>query len=533
MMRENPSHTESLAMDPPSTAYSFPSERAAREALAAVQGGARWSAPRRIARRMLYLDTVDWRVYRKGARLAVAWGADGTFVLWRAEPGAPFARRPIAAPPEFRWDVPFEDLHDQIGSVVDVRRLLPVVEVRLEGRVSRALDARDKTIAELVLERATVIRPDAPHERRKLAPTLRLVPVLGYPGPYDRLRAALDRVGGVRFDERCLLERALAALGIAPSGGAPKRSWTLHPDLRADEAMKTIFRVLYATMRDNEAGARANVDSEFLHDLRVAVRRTRSGLGQVRGVFRRPTVRRFKRVFSWLGEVTNPLRDLDVYLLSLPGYREWLAPEQRSALDPVERHLRDQHALAQRKLVAALESRRYRRECAAWSEFLASPAPARTTLPNARRPIVSVATERIGRAHARVMRRGSDIGPHSPTKDLHRLRIECKKLRYLLEFFADLYAGPEVDALIGALKKLQDNLGEHNDLNVHRTWLLDLEPRFDGPEHGATREAIRCVVGLIDERQAATRAEFHSRFDEFRAPDVERVFLRLFGDRCA
>ena len=69
-------------------------------------------------------------------------------------------------------------------------------------------------------------------------------------------------------------------------------------------------------MKDNEKGIIDDIDSEFLHDFRVAVRRTRSLLGQIRYVLPKRRVTRFKRDFAWLGEVTGPARDMDVYLLS-------------------------------------------------------------------------------------------------------------------------------------------------------------------------------------------------------------------------
>ena len=54
--------------------------------------------------------------------------------------------------------------------------------------------------------------------------------------------------------------------------------------MRADIAAKYIFSHLLKTMKDNEPGTIADTDSEFLHDFRVAVRRTRAGLSQLKGV---------------------------------------------------------------------------------------------------------------------------------------------------------------------------------------------------------------------------------------------------------
>ena len=298
--------------------------------------------------------------------------------------------------------------------------------------------------------------------------------------------------------------------------------------MRADEALKAVFRALLAAMLDHEAGARSSSGVDALHDYRVAVRRTRSGLAQLPGVFPQQIVRRFKLGFSWLGERTAPLRDLDVHLLALPRFREWLGRDLGRALDPLERELRALRAREHSELVAAFDSRRYEVLCAAWSEFLAAPVPVRTTLRNARRPAEEVALERIARAHARVVRRGEVVGPESPPSELHRMRIECKKLRYLLEFFAGLLVQRKVELVVAALKALQNELGAHQDATVQRDYLLGIEARYAGPESRATREAAAHVVRHIEELQAAQREAFRAHFATFRGPAVEEA-LRYIG----
>jgi CHAD domain-containing protein len=56
---------------------------------------------------------------------------------------------------------------------------------------------------------------------------------------------------------------------------------------------------------------------------------------------------------------------------------------------------------------------------------------------------------------------------------LHQLRIESKKLRYLLEFFQSLFSPEKIQILIRNLKLLQDNLGEFNDLFIQQERLID------------------------------------------------------------
>ena len=74
---------------------------------------------------------------------------------------------------------------------------------------------------------------------------------------------------------------------------------------------------------------------EFLHDYRTAVRRTWSALSQIPDVFPPRTTERYKEAFALLGEQTNQLRDLDVYLLSEPEYRAMFPEAMRDYISPV------------------------------------------------------------------------------------------------------------------------------------------------------------------------------------------------------
>jgi CHAD domain-containing protein len=65
-------------------------------------------------------------------------------------------------------------------------------------------------------------------------------------------------------------------------------------------------------VRDNLPGTIADVDTEFLHDVRVAVRRTRSVLKLGRSAFPAHVREVWEPQFKWLGELSTPVRDLDV-----------------------------------------------------------------------------------------------------------------------------------------------------------------------------------------------------------------------------
>ena len=133
-------------------------------------------------------------------------------------------------------------------------------------------------------------------------------------------------------------------------------------------------QALLDIIQANEPGLRSALDTEFLHDFRVAVRRTRSLLGQIRHVFPPDVVAHFSTEFSWLGRLTGAARDLDVLLLALRGRQADFAADDLAA---VTTFLTDSQQLEYRTLVEALDGERYRRLVSEWRTFLQQPAASR------------------------------------------------------------------------------------------------------------------------------------------------------------
>ena len=336
-------------------------------------------------------------------------------------------------------------------------------------------------------------------------------------------------MGLVRVEES-ELALALAAIDRAPGDYSSKLRLELDPAMRADEATRLIHRTLLATILANEEGTRDDIDSEFLHDFRVAVRRTRSALRQIKDVYPPEVVERFSGEFRWLGQITGPTRDLDVYLLKMADYETTLPSRVVDDLQPLAEFLRHQQRAEQSRLALSLVEERYRVLIGSWQEFLDEPISWETGLPNAQRPIREVASERIWKVYRRVRSKGRAIGTATPPEALHRLRIECKKLRYLLEFFRSLYDADQIEQMVGALKRLQDNLGDFNDYQVQRESLRSFADQM--LESGATQAETLMAMGRLVERletgQARERQRFDERFRQFAAKKNHARFNRLF-----
>ncbi|MCI0422474.1 MAG: CHAD domain-containing protein, partial [Acidobacteria bacterium] len=216
----------------------------------------------------------------------------------------------------------------------------------------------------------------------------------------------------------------------------------------------------------------------------------------------------------WVGQVTGTARDMDVYLSKFAGLKTSLPATFQEDLKPLLDHLRAQKDLAHRVLVRALRSSRYKKLKHDWLALLDAEVPQRSRLANATRPIGAVADECIRRVHRRAVKEGKQIHEDSVPPLLHQLRRTCKKLRYLLEFFHSLYPGDAMEQLLAPLKKLQDNLGEYQDLQVQQEVLLGLRQTMESSHEltQANQHAIDLLVQTLVRRQATVRAEFRARF---------------------
>ena len=506
-------------MDRTPTHYALGTDAPGRRALKLLE--ARFRARRQPypPLRTMWLDTFDWRLYDHGASLAWKEGAGQCSLVWRDASGIVRHGHAAQRPPLFAEELPAGPLRDRAASVIGVRRLFAVVRAETSGETLRLLDGNNRTILRIDLERIEALHPSRAR-RHPLLPRLRLTPSAGSGAVIAEVRQILETGLGLKRDTTTVMQAAMEAAGIRAAARPGKARASIAPRMRAADAARRIQRSLLRTLRLNERGTREALDPEFLHDYRVAVRRIRTCLAQLRGVFPGRTVARFRRDFRWLGELTNPARDMDVFRIALAGDARLLPAPHRRDIDPLIAFVQARQQAEQKKLTAGLRSERYLRLLRDWREFLkAKPAGAGALVPDASRPILAVASERIGKRFAKVIRKGEALKRGSPDLKFHRLRVECKRLRYLLEFFHDLYDAKDVESFIAPLKKLQDTLGEFNDARIQRDALRPFAKdlaRTDGAP-------VECLIAIgrleerLQQRQDKLRKRFRKRFAEFAA----------------
>ena len=291
-------------------------------------------------------------------------------------------------------------------------------------------------------------------------------------------------------------------------------------------ARVAVARVLLSFLGELEAavdGTVSDVDIEFLHDLRVAVRRSRSAVKLLGDVLPPALVAWVTPQLKLLGDLTTPSRDLDVLLQELPSLTAGLTSGRREDVEPLVLHLTGLRADERRRLAVGLRSPRFERFRARWRASLLELATW-DGQPCAGPTAAEVVVERLDRAHRRVLRRGSRITDASPAEDLHDLRKRAKELRYLLETFPPTTDPADARVAIKELKALQDVLGTFQDSEAQREALYSLATDMMASDGASARTifAMGEIAARLQEDQDTSRAQFAAMFERFSRRSAQR-----------
>jgi CHAD domain-containing protein len=476
------------------------------------------------AQRSTLLDTFDFRLQRAGASLARS-GANGSAVVsWHPGTGPALLSRPANGSLGFVWDLPDGALRRAVMPVAGVRRLLEQADVDWYGSRLDVLDDRGKTVARLRIESGRA-RPSVPGVTwRPLPVVITVTGLRGYDEAYRQLLPLVESRPGVAPSPGRFHDVVLREVGIAERM-SPHLPIALSPSIAATVGARQVQLALANVIEANEPGVRARIDTEFLHDYRVAVRRTRSLLGQIRGVFSAEMAAHFATEFSWLGQLTGPPRDLDVLALALRGEQDGISTADMHA---VRLLLDDRRQRAHAALVDALNGDRYRRLLPEWRGFLQQSDLPGAEAVNANRALSDVMAARARRLSRKIARTALAIDAGSPAATLHDVRIAAKKLRYLVDVTPGFYADADLTCVLRALKTLQRVLGEFNDAHVQEQWLLECGrmPSVDGKP--ALRSALARLADLRRQCGERLRAEVVGGLAGFLARDTRRACKRAF-----
>ena len=408
-----------------------------------------------------------------------------------------------------------------LGFVSPMRLILPVASGTSSLHQIRVVDDEQKTHARVNLQTFQANGVDT------LVTLATLQALRGYDKAFDLMRQKIEKLGWNREQDISSLYGRLIA-GYQPYN--PKPDIAISKDERAFQAANDIIKAYIEIARLNEAGILADKDTEFLHDYRVSLRKVRSVLSLFKGIYSDEQTQMLKQAFADLMSPTGRLRDLDVYLLDRQHYFELLPESLHDGLaimfDIFEAERKDELV----KLSTHLKSRAYKNRINSLAKNFSEP----DSLPagaNADYSANLYASMLIWKRYRKVCKVARAITPTTDDSEVHDLRIQCKKLRYLMEFFSPMYLAKKIKGLIKALKLLQDNLGLFNDYSVQQdslqAFLLSHASKGRKQDLVVTK-TVGALIAMLYQKQLQERARVISNFEIFDSPTIQQQFRELF-----
>jgi CHAD domain-containing protein len=246
----------------------------------------------------------------------------------------------------------------------------------------------------------------------------------------------------------------------------------LHAGVSAREAFKTIGLACLKQAINNEPALNRG-DPEGVHQMRIGLRRLRAAMSLFAALLYDPQTAAIKNELKWLAGELGPARELEVLVsrVVVPMKRQ---RRRWRGMPSLSHEFAERRDAALAGAQAAVQSARFRAltlDVAAWLEAGLWRNP-QDDLARDRGdlPIEVFALEQLARRWRKVRKKGRILA-RLDARRRHKLRIQTKKLRYAAEFFATLFttkrAHKRRKQFLPALERLQDGLGDLNDIAVH------------------------------------------------------------------
>lgn len=475
------------------------------------------------------VDSFEWALYQNNMiafrdldyKLHV-WNSDNLYAdesVGLIESNTPEAR--------FWWDFKESAPRDILQKLLKLRALMPMAEGTLTIENHSLQDNNGKT--QVFLQIASFYRTEEPDAAALTE--AELIPVTGYDSEYREASKIMFGLGGFEPSLNPI-DSLLSAIGVTPKPYNVKPDLQFEAGLPARSAANYIISQMIEKQRLTEQGVIDDIDTEFLHHFRVALRMSRAAIAQLKEVYPEKDVVMLKERFGKLGRTTNHLRDLDVFILDKSRYLQLLPDSLSAGLLPMFDDFEREREEEVKRIADWLCSDEYKQEIAELQALFDNGYAACETQWS-QKPAIELATSKIMKRYKKIQKLALKITDHTPDDDIHSIRIDCKKLRYLLYFFGSLFDKKALNKAVKQLKRLQDRLGIFNDLTVQGTYL---ETYLDKIEHRENKDIylIAALGGLIATLHRMQKMERDNCIEElhvFSSDDNTKTFTNAFSGK--
>ncbi|MBF8268547.1 MAG: CHAD protein [Gammaproteobacteria bacterium] len=474
-----------------------------------------------------YYDTFDWRLYRNGYVFETNNVEPLTGQLRTLGGRGDQITTILKQEPDFARNFEQSKLREFLTKFLAARRLLCQAEARVNVELFEVMDSGGKVLLRMELEKFQ--RPDRMGRHRSILVNCRFNPLRGYHNVCSQLLDLIDAdIGRTDINGDPLLV-ILSADKKLPGGYTSKFNLTFNPDMSIGQVLAQTLLFHIDVMVRNLPGIRDDLDAEFLHDLRIANRRSRTLVTQIKQVLPPVKEKYYREIFSWLSNATSEHRDLDVFLLDIPRHLAMLPVTMRNDLEPLRVALAEQRDRVHTRLVQLFDSEKFRGFASESRAYLTAGLRDHFQTATGSRPALVIANQVIWRVYQKMLKQGDLVSRSGDREALHELRKTAKKLRYLLETFRSLYPQQDIENVIMHCRKLQNILGQIVDFHVQQRYLQGLAGNAENaaafPE--ATVACIRYLIDAYNQLEGEAYAKFAGRFAHFSEPGTREQFKAL------
>jgi CHAD domain-containing protein len=466
----------------------------------------------RAAEHYIYFDTKGGSLFQRQYRLRL----DQRSHLWQLI----FKRRTVLEQESEGDRLPEEGpLAERLSEVSTGRPLLPYLKVRVCGRQFR-LETPSKSRIVFLFERWGF---SDPHKSRRYGSLYHLSVFNEEDNPETQSIGASE-VSYIKILLRDLFGLSLKCFNPLVSGlqkigrplpGAPfPQRFSINTSESVVQAASKILAKQAYKMWANTEGTLLDLDTEFLHDLRVAARRARFALKMLGSLLDPERRDALRRELSWIAEILGAVRDIDVFLARLKVQFERAGVTEKVRKE-ILGFLEERRSFALTTLRESLDSTRYSQIIEGLNVIEREFAPSASSSAKGYTP-AALAKKSIGKAVKRISRWLNKKPGQFSTSELHRIRIDFKRLRYTCEFFSDFF-GNDMDRMVKLFVRFQDCLGTFNDAQVAEQRLCNLAESLQY-RNTASKETLLVTGALIQIQRdlaEAQRAAFFKIWEKF------------------
>ncbi|MDD2451914.1 MAG: CHAD domain-containing protein, partial [Sulfurovum sp.] len=292
------------------------------------------------------------------------------------------------------------------------------------------------------------------------------------------------------------------------------------PFLSTDHAIDTMIYQLtgeiktYQTLLKNDPK-----DVEALHQFRIHMRKLRALLQEFELFFDPKWLKKHKKLLARLMEKTNEKRDTDVALSDIDIFAKKLSAKNKKPLDTLKHSLQKKEEKLEKKLSVFMEGELLSAELSTLCRDAHTYAIYRES---AKQPLILVSIGIIHQKIQDILQAGKEMKKGFHKKAYHKLRIEFKKLRYLLELLAPIIPQEKLDNALSHLKKIQTVLGEINDLQVQKKELKS----FCKSSKDKKQKPLSVLQKKMKKKETKKLGSFKKAFDIFKKE--KSLYQKLF-----